>query len=277
MSYPVIQSLQNPRVKNLVKLREARHRREQGVYLLEGRRELTRALALGWPIETLFICPERFKAPAQDEPDALAVIERAERAGVEVVELGMEAFDKASYREGPDGLLAVAKERPAELADLEARLKALPHPALLLVVEAVEKPGNLGALLRTADAAGVDAVVVCDPKTDLYNPNAIRASQGAIFSVPCYLTETRQLRPLLQAAGIQPVATTPRAKTTIWQHNLRQPVALVLGAEDIGLSEDWLDGVTLEAALPMRGSSDSLNVSVAAAVVIFEAVRQRMA
>ncbi|KAF0095384.1 MAG: hypothetical protein E1N59_879 [Puniceicoccaceae bacterium 5H] len=276
MSFANIQSVQNPRVKSLVRLREARHRRRLERFLIEGRRELTRALACHWPLETVYFCPERFKAPAQDEPDALSVVEQAEDAGAEIVQLSPEAFDKVCYREGPDGLLAVAEIRERDLAELAERLAALDHPALLLVVEAVEKPGNLGALLRTADAAGVDAVVVCDHRTDLFNPNAIRASQGAFFSVPTYLSETRELRPLLRQAGVTPVATTPRAEKTIWQQDLRGPIALVLGAESIGLSEDWLDGDTLTAHLPMQGVTDSLNVSVAAALVIFEAVRQRV-
>ncbi|MDP0500035.1 MAG: RNA methyltransferase [Verrucomicrobiota bacterium JB022] len=275
MAFANIQSVQNPRVKNLVRLGDARHRRRQERFLIEGRREVTRALECSWPLETVFFCPERFKAPAQNELDALTVVERAEDKGAEVVQLSPEAFDKVCYREGPDGLLAVAISQERPLADLQARLAGLDHPALVLVAEAVEKPGNLGALLRTADAAGVDAVVVCDSRTDLFNPNAIRASQGAIFSLPCYLAETRDLRPLLREAGIVPVATTPRAEKTIWEQDLRQPIALVLGAEDIGLSEDWLDGQTLTAKLPMRGVTDSLNVSVAAALVIFEAVRQR--
>jgi len=259
-----IRSVQNPRVKNLVRLREGSHRRRQQRFLIEGFREITRARACGWPLETLFFCEELFK-----QEEAFDLLEACARAGLEVVQLGPEAFRKAAYREGPDGLLAVGVQQ-------ERSLDALPlSPCpLLVVLEAVEKPGNLGAIFRTAAAAGADALLLADPVTDPFNPNAIRASQGALFDLPFSCAGSPAVMAFLERHRIQPVLTSPAAPALLWEARLDQPVALVFGAEERGLSPAWLDRHP-GYRLPMHGVSDSLNIASTVAVALFEAVRQR--
>ena len=200
-SLQVITSLHNPRLKDLVRLREARHRRRAGFFLVEGQRELSRALAAGWPVQDVFFCPDCFSAPA-----AMDVVEDALARGAGAVQLSSEAFAKVAYRENPDGLLGLVPMRARPLTDL-----APPAPAFLLVVDGVEKPGNLGALMRSANAAGVHAMLLCDPACDLYNPNAIRASQGAFFDLPVATCSSAQARTWLAEQGITVVATTPQA------------------------------------------------------------------
>ncbi len=266
MAEEAIQSRTNPRVLNLVKLRDNRaHREEQGRFIIEGYRELTRALDAGRRVEELYYCPERFR-----RPEAHALVERLRASGATLLRLGDGAFDKAAYREGPDGLLAVARTWHYALADLK-----LSERPLLLVAEAVEKPGNLGALLRSADAAGVDALICCDPVVDVFNPNAVRASQGALFYVPVVVASPEQTRDFLASRGIAAVATTPYSEINYWDLDLRQPCAILMGSEKDGLSPFWLEGGTLKARIPMAGLSDSLNVNVAAALTLFEALRQR--
>jgi TrmH family RNA methyltransferase len=187
-----------------------------------------------------------------------------------VFELSRPVFAKVSYRDRPDGLLAVAPQWKHTLADL--RLKA---PPLLLVVEGIEKPGNLGTLLRSADAAGVDAVLVCDPVTDLFNPNVVRSSTGVLFSVPVVVTESAEVRAWLRDLGIRAVATTPAAPALYTESDLRGPLAIIMGSEQYGLSEFWLKESDLLVCIPMAGQADSLNVAMAAIITLFETVRQR--
>jgi TrmH family RNA methyltransferase len=262
----LITSAQNPTIKNLVRLRDARHRKRQEAFLIDGEREVARAIAAAWPLQALYFCPEYFRQGGE----AMDLVETADERGVDAVQLSKEAFAKVTYRENPDGLLAQAPVRERSLADLE--LSANP---LILIAEMVEKPGNLGALMRTANAANVDALIVCDPICDLFNPNAIRASQGAFFQLPFVATDTTSARLWLEDRGISPLATTPDTQTLLWDVDLRRPTALVVGTEAVGLSQDWLDGTVATAKLPMAGVTDSLNVSVAAGIALFEAVRQR--
>lgn len=263
--FQVISSLQNPRIKDLVRLRDARHRRRAGCFLIEGERELTRALKAQWALTDIFFCPELFRSPA-----SMDVVEAVFDAGAEPTQLSAEAFAKVAYRDGPDGLLALAPVRKNGLEDLSER-----HPDFILVVESVEKPGNLGALMRTANAAGAQGLILCDAVCDLYNPNAIRASQGAFFDLPVAVATCEETQKWLKKEGIRPIATTPSAKKSLWVHDLRGPVAVVMGSEDIGLSEKWLGDPETMASLPMAGLTDSLNVSVAAGIALFEVVRQR--
>jgi RNA methyltransferase, TrmH family len=264
--FTTISSLQNPRLKNLVRLREARHRRRSGFFLIEGERELGRALKAGWKVQDLFFCPEHFSSPA-----AMDVVEAALARNADAVQLSSEAFAKVAFREHPDGLLGLA---PIGEKPLESFVPG--SPALILVVDGVEKPGNLGALMRTANAAGVDAMLLCDPVCDRYNPNVIRASQGAFFDLPVFSCPAEEAREWLARHGITVLATTPGADALLWDHDLRGPLALVLGAEDTGLGPDWLEGAGMRTArLPMCGLTDSLNVSVTAGVALFEVVRQR--
>jgi len=263
-----ISSPQNPRVKDLARLREGKHRRRMGCYAVEGLRELERALAGGADLTSFYVCEDFWLG---DEYGPLA--ERiAALPGVECFRMSPAAFEKASNRENPDGLLAVAGMRRAGLDGL-----VLGETPLLLLIEHVEKPGNLGTLLRSADAAGADAVIVTDPVTDLYSPQAIRASQGSIFALPTAFADNAAAKAFFQKRGIRPVAATPDAPCTLWDVDMRAPLALLLGSEADGLSDFWMkDPGTLRAKIPMSGrSADSLNVSAAAAIFLFEAVRQR--
>lgn len=261
-----ISSLQNPRLKRLVRLRDRRHRDEEGVFLVEGYREIRRALEKGVALAELYYSPECFLGT--NEPE---LIERAGAAGARLFELSQAALAKVAYRERPDGLLAVAPQWKRILADIGAG----PGGPFLLVVEAIEKPGNLGTILRGADAAGCDAVIVCDPVTDLFNPNVVRASTGVLFSVPCVVEESGRVRAWLRERGIRAVATTPAAKAAYTDADLRGPLALVMGSEQFGLSEFWLKEADLTVRVPMAGQADSLNVAMAAIITLFEAVRQR--
>ncbi len=264
-----ISSLQNPRVKQLVKLRDRRPRDEAGVFLVEGYREIRRALEKQVTLNELYYAPDWFLG--ENEP---ALIEQAAASGARLFELTKEAFAKVAYRERPDGLLAVAPQWKRSLADLEPRL---PKEPFLLVVEAIEKPGNLGTILRSADAAGCDAVIVCDPVTDIFNPNVVRASTGVLFSVPLVVDESTRVLAWLRERGVRTVATTPSAEKLYTDTDLRGPLAVIMGSEQYGLSEFWLKNSDQPIRIPMAGQADSLNVAMATIITLFEAVRQRSA
>jgi TrmH family RNA methyltransferase len=261
----IITSLQNPRLKRLVRLRDRRGRDEEGAFLVEGYREIRRALEKKVALAELYYAPDWYLG--ENEP---ALVAQAEAAGAQLVEVSRDAFAKVAYRERPDGLLAVAPQWRRTLEGL-----ALPTDPFLLVVEAIEKPGNLGTILRGADAAGCHAVVVCDPVTDIFNPNVVRASTGVLFSVPCVVAESAAVAAWLRARGVRTVATTPAGTTLYTEADLRGPLAVVMGSEQYGLSEFWLRSADASVRIPMAGQADSLNVAMAALVTLFEAVRQR--
>jgi TrmH family RNA methyltransferase len=265
MPVEIITSLQNPRLKRLVKLRDRRQRDEEKAFLVEGYREVRRALEKNVALDELYYCPDWFLG--ENEP---ALLEQAAGAGAKLFELSKEAFAKVAYRERPDGILAVAPQ-------WRRTLESLPLPAtpFLLVVEAIEKPGNLGTILRSADSAGCDAVIVCDPVTDLFNPNVVRASTGVLFSVPCVVEESGAVLAWLRKSGIRSVATTPAAAKLYTETDLKGPLAVVMGSEQYGLSEFWLKNADQSVRIPMAGQADSLNVAMAALITLFEAVRQR--
>jgi len=267
MNPEVITSLQNPRVKQLVKLRDRRPRDQSGQFLVEGYRQIRRALDKGYPPTELYVCSEWYPGNQGNEPELIA---EAEAAGARIFELNKPAFAKVAYRERPDGLLAVLPQWKRSLDDL-----VLPPTPFLLVVEAIEKPGNLGTILRSADAAGVDGLIVCDPVTDLFNPNVVRASTGVLFSVPVVITESTAVRSWLNQHGIRSIATTPAAKQLHTEVDLTGPLALVMGSEQYGLSEEWLTETGETVRIPMAGQADSLNVAMATIITLFEAVRQR--
>jgi TrmH family RNA methyltransferase len=276
-SVELITSLQNPRVKQLVKLRDRRPRDEAGVFLVEGYRQIRRALDKGIPFTELYLCPEWYPG---DQGNEAALIADAQTAGAKVFQLTKDAFAKVAYRERPDGLLAVAPQWRKTLADLDSLLaaKAADSPGrapFLLVVEAIEKPGNLGTILRSADAAGTDALIVCDPVTDLFNPNVVRASTGVLFSVPVIIAGSEEVREWLRARAIRAVATTPSATALHTDTDLRGPLAIVMGSEQYGLSDYWLREAEARVRIPMAGQADSLNVAMATIITLFEAVRQR--
>jgi TrmH family RNA methyltransferase len=286
-----ITSLQNPRIKQLVKLRDRRPRDEAGVFLVEGYREIRRALEKRVKLQEIYFSPEWFLG--ENEP---ALIEQAQAAGAQAFELTKDAFAKVAYRERPDGLLAVAPQWRRSLEDLEtmtfgsgvaegdglgsestATLTPLSgnKAPFLLVVEAIEKPGNLGTILRSADAAGCDAVIVCDPVTDIFNPNVVRASTGVLFSVPLVVEESANVLRWLKEKKIRAIATTPAAEKLYTETDLRGPLAIIMGSEQYGLSEFWLKNCDQPVRIPMAGQADSLNVAMATIITLFEAVRQR--
>ncbi|MGN0032536.1 MAG: TrmH family RNA methyltransferase [Candidatus Limimorpha sp.] len=254
----MITSKSNPKIKNVIKLEKASERREQNRILIEGRREIERAVACGFEIDTLFICPE-IAGPCADIPART------------LEEVSLEVFEKIAYREGSDGVLAVAIPRYSDLRSFKPKSKA----PLFIVLENVEKPGNLGAVMRTADAAGVDAVIIADKRTDLYNPNAIRASVGCIFSVPLFSCSSQECIDWLKDNDIKIFCTYLQASIDYLDADFTQSAAIVMGTEATGLSDTWVKAADQNIIIPMNGIADSLNVSVTTAIVTFEAVRQR--
>ncbi len=253
-------SPKNPKIREVILLRERRHRDRSGRFLIEGYRELSRAVDSEVEIAALFVCPELYLG--ENEPSLI------ERCGARTYRCPPEIFRKISYRDRPDGLLAVALQWQRTLDDL-------PAGSLYVVAEAIEKPGNLGTILRSCDATGVDGVIVCDRCTDIFNPNTVRASVGTLFSVPVIEAGGEETITWLQDRGISILAATPAAKALYTEVDLTGPVAVALGTEQLGLSERWLDAADLRVRLPMSGSADSLNVAMAATVLLYEAVRQR--
>lgn len=264
MSDPIT-SLTNPRIKDLVRLRERRHRDRTSTFLIEGFREVTRAHAAGTEIRTLYICPDLYLG--SNEPEIVSAIAET---GTEIVEVAAPPFRKASYRDRPEGLLAVAHQFDTSLESLE-----LSDDPLILVVEAIEKPGNLGTMLRTADAAGCDAVIVCDPTTDPFNPNVVRASTGTLFIVPLAIAGSAETLAFLGERGVRTVTTTPDTSLLHSDADLTGPLAIAIGTEQYGLTDTWLNGADERVRIPMAGRADSLNAAMAAGITLFEAVRQR--
>ncbi|MEZ5275049.1 MAG: RNA methyltransferase [Opitutaceae bacterium] len=267
MAVEIITSLQNPRIKNLVRLRDRRPRDEQRVFPVEGYRAISRALEKKVPIRELYYAPEWFLGTNERE-----LIQAAETAGARLFELTRPVFAKVAYRDRPEGLLAIVDQWQNALDDLE-----LGRPPFLLVVESIEKPGNLGTILRSADAAGVDAVIVCDPVTDLFNPNVVRSSTGVLFAVDVAVASSEEVIAWLRSRGIRTAATTPHTDTLYTAADLTGPLAVVMGSEQFGLSRTWLEACDLPLRIPMAGQADSLNVAMATLITLFEAVRQRTA
>jgi TrmH family RNA methyltransferase len=261
-----ITSLQNPKVKYIVKLREdKRQRKLDGLMLVEGYDELTLALSTGLKPQTLLTAPE-LASVSMDIPAA------------EMITVTRAVFEKISYRDNPDGWLGIFPVPKTTLDDL--KLSELPF---LIVAESVEKPGNLGAILRTADAAHVDAVIVCDPRVDLWNPNVVRASRGTIFTVPTVEVDSQtalawiKRRPELVEGSrkMRVLAATPSAEVLYTDVNMKEPIALAVGTEDEGLTDFWMQNADIKVKIPMLGKVNSLNVSIATALITYEAVRQR--
>jgi RNA methyltransferase, TrmH family len=258
-------STSNPRVKELAGLRRRRSRDDAGLTLVEGHQELVLALDAGVRPRTLYY------SPALVRPDQLGTVRRVAGLGAEVVRLSRQVFGKVAYRQSPDGWLAVV---PAVAGDLEHLV--LGERPLVLVCEGIEKPGNLGAILRTADAAGVTAVIAAGPVTDWGNPNLVRASKGTVFSVPVASGGSAEVLGWLAERSLPVVATTPDTDTLVAEADLTGPVAIAVGSEHDGLSGPWLERAETRVKIPMFGRVDSLNVAASAAVVVYEAVRQRM-
>ena len=258
----MITSTQNPRIKHLLLLQQkSSQRKADGLFVVEGRREVEHCLAAGFTLRTVFVCEEISPLP-----------QLLPRGGgeFEVLSIAPNVYERIAYRGGTEGIMAVVEERKTKLSDL----KLSPSP-LIVVLESVEKPGNLGAVLRSADAAGADAVVVCDPLTDLYNPNLIRSAVGAAFTVPCVACTTEECISFFKEKGIQILTAQLQDSSLYYDTPMTGPTAIVMGTEATGLTDLWRNAADAHIRIPMLGRLDSLNVSVSAAILLFEAVRQR--
>jgi RNA methyltransferase, TrmH family len=262
-----ISSPANPRVKAAARLRDRREREETGLTLIDGGRELLRALGQSVEIDHAFVCSELVVGP-----DASAALDALQRLGAPLVEVSPAVLAKVAFGDRSDGLVAVIRTPSTAFESL-----APGADPLVVVVEALEKPGNLGAIMRTADAVGASAVIAADPRTDVFNPNAIRASVGTIFSVPLAVATASQALDWLVGHGVAAIAARVDAAQRYGDADLSGPIAIVLGSEAGGLTTTWNDPRVRPVRIPMRGAADSLNVSVAAAVLLFEARRQRAA
>lgn len=258
-----ITSVQNPKTKNLKKLEKSSERREQSLVLIEGLRETVLAHRAGYEIESLFVCEEILKEQKEYSLAELSDVRNQ-------FSISKAVYDSLAYRETTEGVIATARPKTLSLEQL-----SLKENPLILVIEAVEKPGNLGAMLRTCDAAGVDAVIICDGKTDVYNPNVIRSSVGTIFTNQIAVCETKEAIDFLKRKSIITYAAELSATQLHYQKNFRQPSAVIVGTEATGLSDEWINAANEKIKIPMLGEIDSLNVSVSAGILLFEAVRQR--
>ncbi len=261
----IIESTKNPRVKTVNKLRKAKQRAALKRTVVEGFREIRRAFENSWTFIELYYCPELYL-----DADENRLVDEIRQSGIPVFRCSEAAFRKMSYRDTPDGLMALSPLVGRTLSELQ-----LPENPLILIAEDLEKPGNLGTMLRTADAAGVDAVIACSSSTDLNNPNVIRASIGTIFFIPVAEAETGETFEWLKQHNIQSLAAVPDAAEEYTDTDMRGGTAIVVGAEDEGLSDEWISGADRKVRIPMLGNNDSLNVSTAAAILLYEAVRQR--
>ncbi len=262
MEETIITSVQNARIKHVVALQQKSSlRREEGLFVVEGQREIEHCIACGYEIVEMFSRSE--EQSSHHTPHTTVVTPQV--------------YEKMAYRGSTEGIIAVAKVKDHSLSSL-----LTPHSSLLetqdpliVVLESVEKPGNLGAILRTAEAAGVTAVIVCDPLTDLYNPNLIRASIGGVFSVPVAVCDSKACIAFLKERGIRILTAQLQDSYEYYDYNMRRATAIVMGTESTGLTDQWREAADVHIRIPMLGRLDSLNVSVSAAILMYEAVRQR--
>jgi len=286
----LISSTQNPKIKALLALQQkSSERRAQGLFVVEGQRELQHCIEAGLEIDTVFHCPELGYSPLPTSPERGGVSASPslptspERGGTSAPSLFIEkeegglavsvtkaVYERIAYRGTTEGVVAIVKAKPLTLSDLK-----LEKNPLIIVLESVEKPGNLGAILRSADAAGADAVIVCDPLTDLYNPNLIRSSIGAIFTVPCVACSSEECIAFLKKHDIQILTAQLQDSLPYYDTDMQQATAIIMGTESTGLTDQWRKAATAHIRIPMLGRLDSLNVSVSAAILLYEAVRQR--
>lgn len=264
-----LSSLQNPHVKKVVGLRDRRDRDKANCFIIEGYRELLRAVDAGILVKELYICPPFFLGENEH-----SLISRIASQGAVIYECTKPVFEKISYRDRPDGLLAVAPQMHKTLHDLDKILKKIVNP-FLVVAEAIEKPGNLGTILRSCDAVGADALIVCDRCTDIHNPNVVRASVGTLFTVPVVEAEGKSTLQWLKDKQITIAAATPSAQKNYTDANFKGPLAIAVGTEQYGLSDLWMKEANLQVRIPMQGIADSLNVATATTVLLYEVLRQR--
>ena len=257
-----ITSVQNPFIKSLVQLQEkAKVRKQTGTFLIEGKREIELVLKGGYELETILFLPEII---SEKQLNDLTI------KPLNVIEISKEVYQKLAYRDTTEGILAIAKTKSLSLSDLK-----LSKNPLILIGESLEKPGNVGAILRTADAANIDAVIIANPKSDLYNPNIVRSSVGCLFTRQIAVGTTEEVIAYLKANNINIYSATLQDSTEYHTQNYSTPTALIVGTEATGLSEKWRTESTKNIIIPMQGEIDSMNVSVAAAILLFEAKRQR--
>lgn len=284
----IITSAQNPKIKKLLALQQkSSERRESGLFVVEGVRELQHCIEAGYEVDTVFLLssgswsservdmhPCRWEGPTEWEGSCPSEFQfpggSGIARGVRVYEVSPAVYEKIAYRGSTEGVIAEVKAKSRNLSDLK-----LGGTPLVVVLESVEKPGNLGAVLRSADAAGADAVIICDPLTDLYNPNLIRASIGGIFSVPCVACSSEEAIAFFKKNGIQILTAQLQDSSLYYDYDMKKGTAIVMGTESTGLTDVWREAADAHIRIPMLGKLDSLNVSVSAAILLFEAVRQR--
>ncbi len=259
----LISSTQNPFIKQLIQLKDkSRERKKSGLFLIEGEREITLAIKGGYQFETILFYPELFSETQ---------LNKLTNQQTNAIEISKDVYQKLAYRETTEGIIAVAKTKDLSIKSISLN-NANP---LILVAEAPEKPGNIGALLRTADAANVDAVIIANPKTDLYNPNIIRSSVGCVFTNQVAIGTTSEVIKFLKEKSIDIYCAALQTSEEYHTQNYTKPTAIVVGAEATGLTNEWLNNATQNIIIPMHGEIDSMNVSVAAGILVFEAKRQR--
>jgi TrmH family RNA methyltransferase len=257
-----ITSIQNPFIKSLVQLQEkAKARKQTGTFLIEGKREIELAIKGNYEIETILFLPELI---SEKQVNSLTIKQ------LNIIEISKEVYQKLAYRDTTEGILAIAKTKSLSLSDLK-----LPENPLILVLESIEKPGNIGAMLRTADAANIDAVILANPKSDLYNPNIVRSSVGCLFTNQIASGTTEEVVAFLKEKNINFYSATLQNSNEYHKVDYSTPTALVVGTEATGLTQLWRDESSQNIIIPMQGEIDSMNVSVAAAILLFEAKRQR--
>ena len=255
-----ITSSKNPHIKHLIRLQQkSSERRKEGLFIVEGRRELTHCINAGYVVETLFV-----------DESMTEVRKFAADNGGKVYSVSREVYEKIAYRGSTEGVTAIVRAKSHKLSYLPKKERPI-----YVVLEGVEKPGNLGAILRSADAAGVDAVIICDPLTDLYNPNLIRSSIGAVFTVPLVVTESEECIRFLKERGVKILTAQLQDSKLYYNSPMTESTAIVMGTEATGLTQIWRDAADAHIRIPMCGQLDSLNVSVSAAILMYEAVRQR--
>ena len=257
-----ITSIQNPYIKSLVQLQEkAKARKQSGTFLIEGKREIELAIKGNYKLETILFLPELI---SKDQ------ITKLINGTIELIEINKEVYQKLAYRDTTEGIIAIAKTKSLSLSDLK-----LPENPLILVMESIEKPGNIGAMLRTSDAANIDAVIIANPKTDLYNPNIVRSSVGCLFTNQIAMGTSEEIIQFLKNKNITIFGATLQNSNFYHTQNYTTPTALVVGTEATGLTQTWRDNASQNIIIPMQGEIDSMNVSVASAILLFEAKRQR--
>ncbi|MCQ2196287.1 MAG: RNA methyltransferase [Bacteroidaceae bacterium] len=276
----IISSAQNPRIKKLLLLQQkSSARRKEGLFVVEGQRELMHCLNAGYEVDTIFYCPEIALAGNTEQlhrSNSDVEVEPLLQHAQLVLQITSAIYDKVAFRGGTEGIIATVKSKVTTLDDLHKQLATRHVDApLFVVLESVEKPGNLGAILRSADASGADAVIVCDPLTDVFNPNLIRSSIGAIFTVPCVTCTSEECIAYLKKNKVQILTAQLQDSSLYYDTDMNVGTAIVMGTEATGLTQQWRNAADAHIRIPMLGKLDSLNVSVSAAILLYEAVRQR--